>query len=162
MGLFFPRQASELAFWHPGEGAFCHGTGIALKVGRFCMIDALFNQVGYLGAKRMLDATVLRHDAIAANIANAETPRYQRVDLAPSFQSELRNAISARDAERIRSLQPRLAVDTKALASKTDGNTVNLESELVQLGQNGLQHAIETQFVSASLARLRLAISGKP
>ena len=38
------------------------------------MIDALFNQPGYLGAKRMLDASVARHDAIASNIANAEIP----------------------------------------------------------------------------------------
>ena len=125
------------------------------------MIEALFNQPGYLGAKRLLDASVARHDAIAANIANAETPHYQRVDLAPSFSDELKSALANNDAARLNSLRPSIAPDTKALPTNLDGNTVNLERELVELGQNTLQHTVETQLVSASLARLRLAITGK-
>jgi flagellar basal-body rod protein FlgB len=125
------------------------------------MIDALFNQAGYLGAKRMLDATVRRHDALATNIANAETPQYKRVDLAPSFSAELKNALANHDPTRLTTLQPRLAVDTQALPTRRDGNTVNLENELVQLSQNSLQHAVETQMISASLLKLRLAITGK-
>jgi flagellar basal-body rod protein FlgB len=125
------------------------------------MIDALFNQAGYLGVKRMLDATVRRHDALATNIANAETPQYKRVDLAPSFNAELKHALASRDASQLKSLQPRLAVDTAALPTRRDGNTVNLEHELVELSQNSLQHTVETQLVSASLLKLRLAITGK-
>jgi flagellar basal-body rod protein FlgB len=104
---------------------------------------------------------VARHDAIAANIANAETPHYQRVDLAPSFRAELQNAIVHHDAARLRSLQPRLAVDSKALPLNRDGNSVNLENELVELGQNSLEHTVEIQMVTAALAKLRLAITGK-
>jgi flagellar basal-body rod protein FlgB len=125
------------------------------------MIDALFNQAGYLGAKRMLDAAVTRHDAIAANIANAETPHYQRIDLAPSFKSELQSALAGQNTARLRALQPKVAIDTKALPVNRDGNTVNLEHELLELGQNSLQHAVESQLVSASLLKLRLAITGK-
>jgi flagellar basal-body rod protein FlgB len=120
------------------------------------MIDALFNQPGYLGAKRMLDATVARHDAIATNIANAETPHYQRIDLAPSFREELQSAIASQDASKLNSLHTRLAADLQALPRSRDGNTVNLEHELVQLSQNSLQNAVETQIVTASLAKLRL------
>jgi flagellar basal-body rod protein FlgB len=126
-----------------------------------CMIDALFNQPGYLGAKRMLDAAATRHDAIAANIANAETPRYKRIDLAPTFCAELHNALASQDAGQLASLRPKLAVDSKALPGNLDGNTVNLEHELVELSQNSLQHAVESQLVSASLLKLRLAITGK-
>ena len=125
------------------------------------MIDALFNQPGYLGAKRMLDATVARHDAIAANIANAETPGYKRIDLAPSFRDELRSALARGDASSLSALQPKLATDSQALAANRDGNTVNLEHELVELSQNSLQHAVESQLVSSSLLRLRMAITGK-
>jgi|ERR1051325_559950 flagellar basal-body rod protein FlgB len=125
------------------------------------MIDALFNQPGYLGAKRMLDATVARHDALASNIANAETPHYQRIDLAPSFRDELQHAIADHDAGRLQSLHARVAVDAQALPVSRDGNTVNLEHELVELSQNSMQHAVESQIVSASLAKLRLAITGK-
>jgi flagellar basal-body rod protein FlgB len=125
------------------------------------MIDALFNQPGYLGAKRMLDATVKRHEAIATNIANAETPHYKRIDLAPSFRAELQSALASKNVGQLTSLRPQLAVDSKALPVNRDGNTVNLEHELVELGQNTLQHAVETQMVSASLLKLRLAITGK-
>ena len=38
------------------------------------MIDALFNQNGYLATKKMLDATTVRQDAIASNLANLKTP----------------------------------------------------------------------------------------
>jgi flagellar basal-body rod protein FlgB len=131
------------------------------SVDGICMIDALFNQPGYLGAKRMLDATVKRHEAIAANIANAETPHYKRIDLAPSFRAELQSALASKDAGRLGSLRPQLAVDPHALPVNRDGNTVNLEHELVELGQNSLQHAVESQLVSASLLKLRLAITGK-
>ena len=125
------------------------------------MIDALFNDPGYLGAKRMLDATVARHDAIASNIANAETPHYKRLDLAPSFSQELQNAIASRDAARLGSIQARIGADPQAQAANRDGNTVNLEHEMVELSQNTLTNAVETQIVAASLAKLRMAITGK-
>ncbi|MEI7437718.1 MAG: flagellar basal body rod protein FlgB [bacterium] len=125
------------------------------------MINALFNQPGYLGAKRMLDATMVRHDAIATNIANAETPHYQRVDLAPSFRAELQSAIAGRDTNRLNSLRPQIAKDARALPVNRDGNTVNLERELVELSQNTLEGTIQSRIVTASLAKLRMAITGK-
>jgi flagellar basal-body rod protein FlgB len=125
------------------------------------MIDALFNQPAYLGAKRMLDATVARHDAIAANIANAETPHYKRVDLAPSFQAELHTALARGNTAGLAALQPKIAVDTQAVPLTLDGNTVNLEHEIVELSQNSLQHAVESQLVSSSLLKLQMAITGK-
>jgi flagellar basal-body rod protein FlgB len=47
------------------------------------MINALFSQPNYLASKKMLDATVLRQEAITSNIANLETPNYKRLDIAP-------------------------------------------------------------------------------
>ena len=125
------------------------------------MIEALFNDPGYLGAKRMLDATVARHEAIAANIANAETPGFRRLELAPSFREELQNAMSSHDVAKLKALEPQVIADPKAVPVNRDGNTVNLEQELVNLGQNSLENAVETQIVSVSLARLRMAITGK-
>ena len=124
------------------------------------MIEALFNQPDYLAAKKNLDAVVLRQDAIASNIANLETPGYKRVDLAPSFQKELERASGTGDAPSLASLKPTLAVDTTAPAISPDGNTVNLEKELMQMNQNALTHSYETQLVSNMLARMRLAITG--
>lgn len=126
------------------------------------MIDALFSQPDYVAAKKMLDATVLRHEAIASNLANLETPNYQRIDVAPSFSKELREAVASGDVEKISDLQPRLEVDASAVAANRDGNTVQLETELANLQQNFLQHSVETHFVTQELLRLRSAIVGQP
>ena len=97
------------------------------------MVDALFNQPNYLAAKKTLDAVALRQEAIASNIANLETPGYKRLDLAPSFQSELDRACATRDSKQIISLQPSLAPDPNASPNGRDGNTVSLEKEMAQL-----------------------------
>src|SRR5438552_9730330 len=97
------------------------------------MITGLFSQPNYLAAKKLLDATVLRHEAIASNLANVETPNYKRLDVAPSFQTELRQAMNGPGPGQIDEVQPRLATDADAIANPQDGNTVQLESELAQL-----------------------------
>jgi flagellar basal-body rod protein FlgB len=126
-----------------------------------CYVDALFNQPDYLAAKKTLDAVALRHEAIASNLANLETPGYQRVDLSPDFQQQLQRACASQDAQQISALQPALAPDAAAKAQSLDGNTVNLESEMMQLNQNTLLHSVETQLVSNTLTRMRMAISSK-
>ncbi|MCI0542020.1 MAG: flagellar basal body rod protein FlgB [Verrucomicrobiales bacterium] len=125
------------------------------------MIDALFSQSNYLAAKKMLDATALRQEAIARNLANIETPHYQRVDLAPSFSTALNQAIAAHDSARIKQVQPSIAIDGAALPSGPDGNTVDLETELLNLSRNSVAHTLETQLVTGQFARLRLAITGR-
>ena len=126
------------------------------------MIDALFNQTNYVATKKMLDATALRHEAIASNLANIETPNYKRIDVAPSFQSELASAMGSKDAAKISSISLNLAEDQNAVSANRDGNTVQLESELMKLNQNTLAHTLETQLVTGALLKLRLAITGRP
>lgn len=147
-----PQDLAYFAGWH------CRCSGGPEKVS---MVDALFNQPEYLGAKKMLDAVVLRQEAISSNIANLETPGYKRIDLAPSFQDELQRACASGDAQQIGELQPTLATDPNAVPQGLDGNTVSLEKELAQLNQNSLTHSLETQLVTNTLYRLKMAISGK-
>lgn len=125
------------------------------------MIEALFNNDSYVAAKKMLDATTLRHEAIASNLANIETPNYKRIDVAPSFTAELKQALGSGNAEQLAALEPKLEVDPDAVAQSPDGNTVNLETELANLQQNTMAHALETQLVSYQLVRLQMAITGK-
>jgi flagellar basal-body rod protein FlgB len=125
------------------------------------MVEALFNQPNYLAAKKTLDAVALRQEAIASNIANLETPGYKRLDLAPTFQTQLDRACAARDPKEIAALQPSLAPDPDAVPNGRDGNTVSLEKEMGQLNQNALVHGLETQLVSNMLMRLRMAITAK-
>ena len=126
------------------------------------MIDALFSQTNYAAMKKMLDATALQHEAIASNLGNASKPGYKRIEVNQSFATELRSAMGSKDAAKIQSLQPALTVDSTAVSNTKDGNTVQLEKELMKLNQNTIAHALETQLITGSLLRLRLAITGRP
>lgn len=126
------------------------------------MIDALFNQSNYIAAKSMLDTTVLRQQAIAANIANVETPGYQRLQVSKSFEAQFQQAIASKDLDSIRNVRPTLEVDHTARPTKPDGNTVRIEDELLALSKNHLEHSLETQMVTGALLKMRLAITGRP
>ncbi len=125
------------------------------------MIDALFSLPAYAASKKMLDATVLRQEAIASNLSNLETHNYKRIDVSPSFEAQLAQAVGNQDEAKISSLQPALAVDTTAISGRSDGNTVTLESEMLKLNQNTVEDALETQLIGSRLAMLRTAITGK-
>jgi flagellar basal-body rod protein FlgB len=125
------------------------------------MIEALFNQPNYLAAKKTLDAVAVRQEAIANNIANLETPGYKRVDLDPSFRTELDRACASGDPQQLAALKPTLALDPNAMPNSRDGNTVSLENEMMQLNQNTMTHTLESQMLSSMLLRLKMAITGK-
>ena len=124
------------------------------------MIDALFSNHNYEGLKKMLDATVMRHEAIASNLANVETPNYKRIDVDSSFSAELSRAISAGSPSQISQLSPKLVVDKNAVSPNRDGNTVQLDKELLALQENSMAHNMQTQFISGRLMKLKSAISG--
>lgn len=124
------------------------------------MISSLFNSPGYQGVKAMMDLTAARQQAIASNISNLETPNYKRIDVSPSFESELKSAISAGDPSRMNGAAPSLAIDHTAKPNR-EGNTVQLEDELMKMSANTLAHQLETKMVSGTLMRMRLAITGR-
>lgn len=125
------------------------------------MIDALFSQPSYVTASKLLDTTALRHEAISSNIANLGTPGYKRVDIAPSFNDELRRALGTHDASAISVLEPRVQVDTLATSVGPDGNTVQMEDELMRMSENTMLHSLNAQTVSGMFDRLQLAITGR-
>jgi flagellar basal-body rod protein FlgB len=128
------------------------------------MIEPVANNTNYQLARKLLDASVLRHEAIASNIANAETPGYRRVDLAPDFQATLRAQFSGGrlpPREALAGISPQLAEDTKVRSVRPDGNSVEIESELLDLGRNRIEHDFLTDLVTSNIKQLRLAISGR-
>ena len=124
-----------------------------------CMIDGLFASANYQGLKQMLDASVLRQEAISSNIANVETPHYKRVDVNPGFASELKRAIGTQNVGSVGQVKPQISVDQTAVAQNRDGNTVQLEKELVLLQKNMIAHQLQTQMISGRFSKLRQAIS---
>jgi flagellar basal-body rod protein FlgB len=123
------------------------------------MIDPIFQADNYQLARKLLDAAVLRQDAIASNIANAETPGYRRVDIAPDFAQQLK--ASARNGTlSTQGVTPHLAVDPNARSMKPDGNTVEIEKELLSLNRNSVEYDYLSEVVSSNLKQLKLAITG--
>ena len=106
----------------------------------------------------MLDATVLRQEAIASNLANVETPHYKRVDVSPTFASELSQAISSGSPAAVNSIKPTISVDQNAVAQSRDGNSVQLEKEMTYLQRNMVAHHLQTQMLTGTFDKLRAAI----
>lgn len=125
------------------------------------MTEALFGGINYSAAKLSLDACVERHRALAANIANLETPGYRRLEVSSGFRQSLREAVQRQDTSGLAALSPQASVDVGAVARTPDGNTVNLTDELIALQENGLEHSLHVQLVTGRMSRLRAAISGR-
>ncbi len=126
------------------------------------MIEALFSQTNYIAAKKGMDASGLKQKAIASNLANVETPGYRRVDTAPSFNAAFTRALREGNKQQLANLQPHVTVDQTAVSKNKDGNTVDVEQEVVALNQNALAHKLQAQLISGTLSKLRLAITGRP
>jgi len=126
-----------------------------------CMTEALFGSVNYLAEKRSLDVCVERQRALASNIANLETPGFRRLDVSSQFRTQLSEAVRRQDDSTLNTLRPTVAVDTSAPARTPDGNSVNLTDELIAMQDNGLEHSLHVQMISARMSRLRSAISGR-
>jgi len=115
-----------------------------------------FNYINVLD--QAADASWLRNEAIANNIANASTPNYKRQDVA--FENELRRALGNSRYESMDSkvnsigsshLEARPYTDSASYSYRLDGNNVDMDTENVQLAQNqikyeGLINSINAEF----------------
>lgn len=104
------------------------------------------------------DASWMRNEAIANNIANATTPGYKRQDVA--FESELKKALGQDNCrsmdERVAgvktaNLKPVTYIDNAGFSYRLDGNSVDIENENVMLAENqlkyqGLMNSITEEF----------------
>jgi flagellar basal-body rod protein FlgB len=127
------------------------------------MVDPIFQSNTYELARKLLDASALRQEAIASNIANAETPGYHRVDVSPDFAQQLKASLAnGGPPGALDSLQPKLAEDHQARSVRPDGNTVELEHELLAMNKNSVDYDYLSEVVSQNLKELRIAITGQP
>ena len=126
------------------------------------MIDPVFQSDNYQIARKLLDAAALRQEAIAANIANADTPGYHRLDVAPDFSAQLKARLATGELNRNPDgLAPHLAEDTHARTIRPDGNTVEIEHELMAMNRNAVEYEFLTEIVSRNIKQLKVAITGR-
>ena len=127
---------------------------------RTSMIDPVFQSDNYQLARKLLDASVVRQEAIASNIANADTPGYHRLDLAPDFATELRNRLEAGKFADTASLKPTIVEDLSARSVRPDGNSVEMETELLAMNRNGVEYDYLAEVVTRNIKQMKMAISG--
>jgi flagellar basal-body rod protein FlgB len=135
------------------------GTPIAYVL--WIMVDGLFQQTNYQAAKALMGAVELRHEAISANLAHVETPHYKRVDIDKKFEKQFVSMLKGGASEQFSGLRPTVSVDQLSKPNRSDGNTVELEKEMLALNRNTLQHGFITDRISGTMARLKLAITGR-
>lgn len=106
-----------------------------------------------------IDAATLRQQALAQNIANANTPGYRRVDV--QFEQQLRElggAVqdgSAREQFGSASLRPYI----RMTESGPDEQAVALDTEIAHMAENTLQHQVLIKALGKHLALIGMAIN---
>jgi len=107
-----------------------------------------------IALERTVQGAALRNEALAANLANANTPGYRRVDV--DFHSTLAQAMGdGEGAMRRTAFSPE--VDA-SVTTRADGSTVDVDAESAKLAANGLEHQTAVQVASARLSILRSAM----
>ena len=112
-----------------------------------------------------------RHQLLASNIANADTPHYKARDF--NFETAMQNAMAGRmDAGGIALAQTsagHIAGGSSSGAaaiqyrqetqSAVDGNTVDMDVERAQIAENAMQYQILTQLISDKFKGMRSALA---
>lgn len=104
------------------------------------------------------DASWMRNEAIANNIANATTPNYKRQDV--SFEDSLKASIAGATEGsldkkihnvNLNSIKPKVFTDVASTSYRLDGNNVDVDTENVYYAENqiyyqGIMSSIESEF----------------
>ena len=110
-----------------------------------------------LALERSISGAAQRHEALAANIANAATPGYQRVDV--DFHGTLAAAIGSDDPrEALERAGFVTQADRSVGAIRADGGTVDIDAESAKLAANALEQQAAVSVHKTRTAILRAAI----
>ena len=116
-----------------------------------------------------LDWAAKRHNAIANNIANIDTPKYKRQDV--TFPQALARAIKGKNSNLpLKRTNPRhlpapaaetsiAIVEDKGTTYRNDGNNVDPEVEVAELLKNTLYYDALIDRIGGHVRSLRLVIS---
>lgn len=129
-------------------------------MGKGILADPMLALMGH-----SLDRLSKTQQVIGHNIANVDTPRYRAQTL--SFETSLENALDASQRLRLAQthaghiesdapllLEPRI-VDRQNPNARVDGNTVDINQEMIDLVETGLKYRAVAQLASKRLTLLR-------
>ena len=121
--------------------------------------------------QKSMDFRAKRNGLLGSNIANAETPGYKAKDLV--FEGALGQAMKAhipgpmtvtngrhldgREIIPLQLVQPEVIRTSNPVGNK-DENSVDLEREMVKLGENQVVYQALTRMISHKFSQLRMSI----
>ena len=102
-----------------------------------------------------IKAEGLRQKTIAGNIANIETPGYRRFDI--SFEETLAKALGSSGTLDPDELEPEIYQPMNT-PLRSNGNDVNLETEIGELVKNSLRHTAYVRILRKKFSQIQAAI----
>ncbi|HET6882629.1 MAG TPA: flagellar basal body rod protein FlgB [Pirellulales bacterium] len=132
------------------------------------MIAKLFDSTTIPVLEQVVNFAQARHQVLAGNIANLDTPGYRTRDLSSdAFEANLRQAIETRDQQQTDTLAPptdELNPFAPVKASlegilRHDDDNVGLEQQLMEIAKNQMQHGIAMSILNNQLQLIGAAIS---
>lgn len=128
------------------------------------------NNIGIL--QSALDASSLRQQVISNNLANAETPDYKSKqvvfeDILKQQLSNQTNFVGKRTDSRhvmigkSADIPMAQTVENSDTVMQNNGNNVDLDKEMTQMGKNSLWYYTLTQQLTSQFQQLSIAIKGR-
>ena len=109
-----------------------------------------------LALERTIAGASQRHNALAANIANASTPGYRRVDV--DFHGALAAALGTGDKSAVEHTAFTTQADASVGVTQADGNSIDVDNESAKLAANALEQQAAVSVAKARTAILRTAM----
>ncbi len=135
------------------------------------MLD-IFSSPILQGMEKALDGSALRQKAIAANIANVDTPGYKSIEV--SFADQLRDYLKKPgEVVRLRTTHQRhiqinnastikeFVIRQENTQVRNDGNNVDIDREIVKLTSNEIYYDAISRCINDEFNLLRKVIQGR-
>ena len=122
--------------------------------------------------EKTLDAAWLRNEILAHNLANVDTPTYNRKDV--DFEKYLRAALYGEGHDqifktrhnfrfskqrRLDSIEPKVKEEYNSMPMRIDGNNVDVDEEMAQMAKNSIKYNYLIQNINGKFTKLKNAIS---
>ena len=134
--------------------------------------NVIFNKTTLPATMKSLDASMLRARVISNNIANVNTPGYQRVEV--SFEDELRTALNRSSVRGVTTNAKHFPLGRKDIsainpqiskpidATQPSGvNNVDIDHEMAKLAENQILYNYSAKFAKGTFTKLNSAIQGR-
>lgn len=112
---------------------------------------------------RGMDASVVRHRVLSANIANLNTPGFIRSDV--KFEELLNDKIGSESSpqklrEALNAIRPQIYSDPSG-PTTPDGNNISIEKEIGRLNRNEILYNAYAEILSLKLGQLKFVIGSR-